>query len=88
MLLVYEQKDKPGKWGVAWAWLPYFLASDPELIKFVDKEMSTRFGGQEVKTYADLHEMHTQVVDLICKRYPIPNLRKYLGSITWVKQAT
>lgn len=84
MLLVHEIKGRPGKWEVAWTWVPYFLASDRDLIRRVDKEMT-----KEVRTAVrlDLPEedlllrMHNKVIDIVVGAYPIPGLRLYLEGL-------
>lgn len=89
MLLVHEIKDRVGKWEVAWTWMPYFLASDRDLIRRVDKEMT-----KELRTAArlDLSEedflrrMHNKVLDLVVEAYPVPGLRRYLEGLEEVTQ--
>jgi len=84
VLLVHEIKGRPGKWEVAWTWVPYFLASDRDLIRRVDKEMT-----KEVRTAVrlDLPEedlllrMHNKVIDIVVGAYPIPGLRLYLEGL-------
>jgi hypothetical protein len=88
MLLVHEIKGRQGKWEVAWTWLPYFLASDRDLIRKVDKEMT-----KEVRTAIrlDLPEedllvrMHNKVIDLVVGAYPITGLRSYLEGLSEVE---
>ena len=95
MFLVLEKKDKPGKWEVAWTWLPFFLASDTGLHKVVDRAMTEEFRGTKLE--GDVHmmyppsmtpilqKMHNRVVQLIIERYPIPGLRMYLESVLHVQ---
>jgi len=83
MYLVHEKKDHGGKWEVAWTWLPYFLASDKELHKFVGQQMTETFKGQTVEDDQAqknqlLMQMHAEVIRLILMKYPIPGLRPYL----------
>jgi hypothetical protein len=89
MLLVHERKDRPGKWEVAWTWLPYFLASDRDLIRKVDKAMT-----KEIRTAYRLGlqdeflllRLHNRVLDLVTEVYPIPGLRQYLSALEKVDQ--
>ena len=89
MLLVQEIKGRVGKWEIAWTWMPYFLASDRDLIKRVDKEMT-----KELRTALrlDLPEedllrrMHNKVLDLVVAAYPLPGLREYLEGLEKVEQ--
>jgi hypothetical protein len=89
MLLVQEIKGRTGKWEVAWTWLPYFLASDRDLIRKVDKEMT-----KELRTAIrlDLPEeelmlrMHNKVLDLVVATYPLPGLREYLEGLEKVER--
>lgn len=88
MLLVHEIKGRRGKWEVAWTWMPYFLASDRDLIRKVDKEMT-----KEVRTALrlDLPEddlllrMHNKVIDLVVAAYPVQGLRLYLEGLREVE---
>lgn len=87
MLLVHRIKDRPGKWEVAWTWLPYFLASDRDLIRRVDKAMTkvvrevSRLGLDEEEL---LFRMHNKVLDLVVEAYPHPGLRQYLEGVEGV----
>ena len=95
MYLVLEKKDKPGKWEVAWTWLPFFLAADKELHKEVDKEMTEFFKGTRLQgdimgmfppsMTPILMDMTAKVIEIICKKYPIPGLNQYLESIVHVE---
>jgi len=85
MHLVHEKKGFVGKWEVSWTWLPYFLAADRELHKQVDKAMTEQFRGstyeiEDPRSRSVLeYRMHTSVVDLILKKYPIPGLQQLLN---------
>jgi len=82
MLLVHENKNRPGKWEVAWMWLPHFLAADQELHKLVDQKMTEKFRGVEIdKDLPD--KMHQHVIDIIMDRYPINGLRRFLDGYSW-----
>ncbi len=89
MLLVQEIKGRVGKWEIAWTWMPYFLASDRDLIRKVDKEMT-----KELRTALrlDLPEedllrrMHNKVIDMVVAAYPLPGLREYLEGLEKVEQ--
>jgi len=88
MLLVHEVKDRPGKWEVAWTWMPFFLASDGELIKRVDKSMTKALrGAARMKTTGEeLHRLlHSKVLDLVAEAYPLQGLRQYLEGIEGVE---
>lgn len=89
MKLVHEQKDRPGRWEVAWTWLPYFLASDRALHKYVDQKMTEEFRGTVVQEEADrqrlLEQMHHKVIELILEKHPIPGLRKFLSGYTYLE---
>jgi len=86
MYLVHEQKKRPGKWEVAWMWLPHFLAADRELHKLVDQKMTEEFRGQmfdgtarENPTAAAIvGKMNDRVMELILTKYPIHGLRRLL----------
>lgn len=85
MYLVHEKKDRTGKWEVAWTWLPYFLASDKNLHKYVGQKMTELFKGQTVEDDQAqknqlLMQMHNEVIRLILSKYPMPGLRQYLES--------
>lgn len=83
MYLVHEKKDRGGKWEIAWTWLPYFLASDKNLHKYVGQKMTEAFKGQTLeddpaqKNQFQM-QMHQEVIRLILSKYPIPGLRQYL----------
>ncbi len=79
--MVLENKDKPGVWQVAWTWMPYFLAADTELVKYVDQEMTELFADRS-PTAAEMHEA---VVALIEEKYPIKGLRPWLQEIIRVQ---
>lgn len=78
MLLVHRGKHNPGKWEVAWTWLPYFLAADQLLHRHVDKAMTARWKGVENPGLSEVRKMHMMVIDLILERYPIQGLGTYL----------
>lgn len=85
MLLVNPKKDAPGKWEVAWMWLPHFLAIDPEMIKKVDEEMTARFKGTDL---SDIHagmQMNQAVIEIVQNACPhIKHLDHYLGALAGV----
>jgi len=84
MLLVHEKKGRPGVFEVAWTWMPFFLADDRELIKSVDAELKELFGGQEMNAHdadALMLRMHEVVIDIVCRKYPIKGLLRYLEAI-------
>ena len=84
MYLVHEKKDQGGKWEVAWMWLPFFLASDKNLHKYVGQKMTEAFKGQMVEDPTPksniLLQMHNEVIRLILIKYPMFGLRQYLHS--------
>ena len=91
MYLVHEDRVKGGRWQVAWTWLPFFLASDGELHKWVAEKMTKEFKGTTLE--GDVHSMyppsmipilvrmHNKVIALILEKYPIPGLQQYLESV-------
>lgn len=86
MFLVHKSGDE-GKWGIAWMWLPHFLALDPGLRKFVDEGMTKVFKGQHIPADENLRNqllrrMDAEVIDLILYKYPIPGLEEYLSAIS------
>jgi len=86
MYLVHPKKHGHGKWEVAWTWLPFFLAADKELVKYVDQELTKEFKGVETEGEDQLVEMmHEKVINLIVEHYPIPGLREHLGTLEQVK---
>jgi hypothetical protein len=86
MFIVHETKSQTGKWEVAWTWLPYFLASDSSLHKYVGQKMTETFHGEMVEEdpaqrNALMLKMHNKALELILERYSIPGLRSYLESV-------
>jgi hypothetical protein len=85
MFLVHEKKAGHGRWEVAWTWLPFFLASDSNLHKYVGQKMTEEFKGQTMEEdpaqkLVLLRCMHNRVLELILEKYCIPGLRSYLES--------
>ena len=85
MFLVHKTKG-PGRWEVAWMWLPHFLAADSSLHKFVGQEMTKTFQGElveeeQAKQNALMLRMHNRVLELILEKHPIPGLRSYLEGV-------
>jgi hypothetical protein len=82
MLLIHEKKQGHGKWEVAWMWLPYFLASNTELVKYVDNGLNHSFKGTTLDLEEDqtqlLEQMNRKVIDLILEKYQIKGMREYL----------
>ena len=82
MFLVHEKKREPGKWEIAWTWLPHFLAADSSLHKYVGQRMTEMFQGQSAGTPPETAmlalKMHQAVLSLILEKYPIAGLRNYL----------
>ena len=78
--LVHERKGSPGKWEVAWTWMPYFLASDKELIKYVDEKMTEELS----KAQLSVPEMHKKVLELILQRHSMLGLKHYLEAVIHV----
>lgn len=83
MQVVYKSREansEKGRWEVAWTWLPYFIATNPDVIKHVALEMTKRFQNREVNDDL-IKEMHDTVIDLICDKIQIKGLRVYLTSL-------
>jgi len=81
MYLVHERKNKPGTWEVAWTWLPQFLGADPKLVKEVDLQMTALL--QETKDMEPatrMGKLHSDLITLITRRYPIRGLAHYLSA--------
>jgi len=92
MYLIHEKKQQDGRWEVAWTWLPFFLAADRELHRFVDKRMTEKFKGEMLDPLPRpgqqldlMQRMHQCVIDLILEKHPIPGLRAYLEGIIHVQ---
>lgn len=88
MLLVHESKGHSGKWEVAWTWMPYFLASDGELIRRVDKAMTKALrdaARMEVNGEELTLLLHSKVLDLVVDAYPLQGLRQYLKGVEGVE---
>jgi hypothetical protein len=95
MWLIHEDAKKKGRWQVAWSWLPYFLATDRALHKWVGERMTEKFKGSKLE--GDVHnmypptmtpllmDMHKEVINLILERYPIQGLRAYLEATVHVQ---
>jgi hypothetical protein len=84
VLLIHEKKDNPGRWEVAWMWLPHFLAANRELHRLVDKTMTEEFKGQTVDGHRLPALMEARVKDLIIKQFPITGLRELLDAYVHV----
>ncbi len=88
MYLVYEKKNLPGQWAIAWMWLPHFLASDREFHKLVDRTMTEEFRGtvidsverQDPQRLALVEKLNNRVIALILEKYPIRGLRHLLDT--------
>ena len=65
MFWVHERKQGYGKWEVAWTWMPFFLAADKELIKYVDQKMTEAFKGTDSENGVTEFQMHEKVIDLV-----------------------
>lgn len=95
MWLIYEDKKTEGTWQVSWSWLPFFLATDQALHKWVGERMTEKFKGSRLQgdVYSMyppsmtplLMDMHKAVIDLILERYQIQGLRAYLEAIVHVR---
>ena len=83
MQLVHENKDEPGKWQVAWTWLPHFIATNPDVVADVSSSLTEMFKGKVV-TDDLIDEMHTTVISLILLKFPWPGLKEYLAMVTSV----
>lgn len=95
MYFIHEKKGQPGRWEVAWMWLPHFLTADLELHRHVDREMTEAFRGSKLE--GDVHnmypptmtplleKMHSRVVDLILEKYPIHGLRHLLEAYSHIQ---
>jgi hypothetical protein len=87
MKLVHQTKDKEGnrtgKWEVAWTWLPHFIATNPDIVKFVAERMTEMFSNREVTKELE-EEMHLAVIELILEKLPMPGLKDYLALVTLV----
>lgn len=78
--MVHERKGNPGKWEVAWTWMPYFLASDRDLIKHVDERMTEALSDGPMS----VPEMHQKVLELILQKRPMLGLKHYLEAVIHV----
>jgi len=91
MYLVHEKRDNPGRWEVAWMWMPHFLSADRELHRHIDTAMTKEFKGTILEGDSQEHSpnemrdavverMHARVKELVLDKYPIPGLRMLLDS--------
>lgn len=76
MALLVVETD-PGTLEVRYTWLPTFIGLDIQLMADLSTSILDPLKGQEI-TDALLEKAHEDVVDAICKRYPIENLRTLL----------
>ena len=79
MYLVHPKKGFVGKWEVAWTWLPYFIASDRDLIRAVDQALTEEFKGSTASTMLE-GLMDKKVRQLILTKYPFSGLKAVLES--------
>jgi len=77
-------KDKPGAYEVDWAWMPFIIAANADLIAEVDKKLAEEFSGKNPTPDIE-DKMHEMVLDLICEKYKFEGLRDYLAGVTKVK---
>lgn len=82
MLLIQPKKDAPGKWEVAWMWLPTFLSMNSDLVTYVDEKMTEEFAGKDLSDPELQHRMHQAVIHLIQEKNPVQGLAEYLGAIS------
>jgi hypothetical protein len=77
MKLVYEKKGSPGSLEVAWTWFPYFIAADAQLIKDVDKMLTSKYRAREL-TDENLYAMGVDVIEAVCGKYDMPGLGDWI----------
>ena len=80
MLLVFQDKKKPGRINIAWPWVPFFIGDNKVLIEQVKEDLYSQYSNCVVDT-ALLKRMHHTVIDSISARLPIKGLREYLEAI-------
>jgi hypothetical protein len=86
MLLVHQKKETPGKWEVAWMWMPTFMSMDHDLVKYVDEKMTETFKGADLSDQDLPLKMHNAVIQVVSEKYKIPGLADYLSQIFKVQQ--
>jgi hypothetical protein len=69
---------------VRWMWLPTFIGQNLELMRKLERELTTQFIGMKA-TEETLDMIHEWVVDRICKEYPLIGIRDYLHAIEKVQ---
>ena len=85
MDLVHQTKDKDGNltgvWEVAWTWLPHFIATNPDIVKYVAGMMTEKFRGMTIGNGLQ-QQMNLEVIKLVVAKLPMPGLEEYLlGSL-------
>ena len=87
MQVIYQTKDSEGnltrKWDVQWTWLPHFIATNPDIIKYVADKMTETYGGKTV-TRELQKDMHRSVIDFICEKLLTKGLKSYLLGLDFV----
>jgi len=68
---------------VRWMWLPTFIGQNLELMRRLDAELVKYVGHKADKKL--LSTIHADIVEFLCREYPIPGLRKYLNAIEFVE---
>lgn len=68
-------------------WLPTFLGQNTELKKELEATLRPEVVGLAV-TEQLLDHIHRRVIDIICKKYPLPGLRDYLDGIKFIDEGS
>ena len=84
MLLIQPKKGSPGKWEIAWMWVPMFLSMNSDLVGFVDEKMTEEFKGKDLSDSTLQSQMHQAVIRLITEKNPVQGLEAYLAGISAV----
>jgi hypothetical protein len=80
-------REGPGKLGLAFMFLPAFIAYDNALKTALEKELGKKLVGKALDS-TTLDFAHEQALEFICNYHKaIPGLRDYLDAIKFVETA-
>ena len=75
---------EPGVTELAWMWMPSFIGMNTALKREIEEEVSKLLVGKPA-TDDVLDAAHDKVIEVVCKKFPLPGLKDYLDALKFVE---
>jgi hypothetical protein len=77
-------ETEPGVVELRWMWLPTFIGMGTVFKQELEKEVAPMLVGKGASDEV-LDAAHEKIIELLCKRFPIPGLKDYLDALKFVQ---